>query len=221
MLRNLILTLFAFQCFQAFSQTATLFSDNFESTAGAWMIQGLETPNKWQQGNCAGNGLTVSGDSALYVSDGTAGTGCTVSYTYQNAPSGSGSLFTLAYTTIDASCASSLELFFDYRNAGVVTQDYTEVVYSTDNGISWTTLSTLPVNTPWANTSINLPVALNFSTFEIGFRFTYDEANTGTEPTAVDNVRITGIDTQAPVIVCPVALTESLNRSCDAIAEDF
>jgi gliding motility-associated-like protein len=221
MLRNLILTLFAFQCFQAFSQTATLFSDNFESTAGAWMIQGLETPNKWQQGNCAGNGLTVSGDSSLYVSDGTAGTGCTVSYTYQNAPSGSGSLFTLAYTTIDASCASSLELFFDYRNAGVVTQDYTEVVYSTDNGISWTTLSTLPVNTPWANTSINLPVALNFSTFEIGFRFTYDEANTGTEPTAVDNVRITGIDTQAPVIVCPVALTESLNGSCDAIADDY
>jgi gliding motility-associated-like protein len=219
MLRNLILTLFALQCLQAFSQTATLFSDNFESTAGAWTIQGVETPNKWQQGDCAGNGLSVAGDSSLYVSDGTTGTGCTVSYAYQN--STSGTLFTLAYTTVNASCASTLELFFDYRNVGVLSEDFTEVVYSTDGGGSWTALSTLPVNTPWTSTSINLPATLDFTTFEIGFRFTYTDANTGAEPTAIDNIRIVGIDTQSPLIVCPTAVTQSMNSSCDAIADDY
>jgi gliding motility-associated-like protein len=220
MLRKIVLTAITLFSLVARAQVTTLYSNNFENTTQSWQIQGVETPNKWQQGNCAGNGPTASGDSALYISDGSAGTGCTVNYIYQNSPSGS--QFSIAYTPVDATCASALNLSYDYKTGGVVAEDYTELVYSTDNGSSWNVLgSPLTINASWSNVSVSLPSALDFTSFLIGFRFTYNDATVAGLPTAIDNISVTGSDTQAPVITCPLSVNQPVNSLCQAIADDY
>jgi len=104
---------------------------------------------------------TTAGDSALYISDGSAGTGCTVSYVYQNSPSGS--QFSLAYTSIDATCASALNFSYDYKSGGIASEDYTELVYSTDGGTIWNVIgSPLTINAAWSNVSVSLSTHLGF-----------------------------------------------------------
>lgn len=220
MLRKIVLTAITLSSLVARAQVTTIYSNTFEGANSSWQIQGIETPNKWQQGNCAGNGSSAAGDSALYISDGTAGTGCTLSYVYQNAPSGS--QFSLAYTPIDASCASALNLSYDYKSGGVAAEDYSELVYSTDGGTIWIPIgSALPINASWSTVSIGLPSDLDFTSFLIGFRFTYNDATVTGLPTAIDNVTITGTDTQAPTITCPLNVNQPVNALCQAIADDY
>jgi len=220
MLRKIVLTTLILCGLKVNAQVTTLYSNDFENTSLSWIIQGIATPNKWLQGNCAGNGTTLIGDSALYVSDATAGSGCTVSYVYQNAPAGS--QFTLAYTSVDATCASGLTLYYDYKTGGVASEDYTELVYSTDGGSTWTVIgSALAINASWSTISTALPSGLDFSSFLIGFRFTYNDATVTGLPTAIDNVSVTGSDTQAPTLTCPPSLNQSVNASCQAIADDY
>lgn len=220
MLRKIVLTAITLCSLVAKAQVTTLYSNDFENITSSWQVIGDQTPNKWQQGDCAGNGITNTGDSALYISDGSAGTGCTVSYLYQNAPLGT--QYSLAYATVDASCAGSLQINFDYKTGGVASEDYTELVYSTDGGTVWNVVGApLSINASWSNQAVSLPSGLDFSSFLIGFRFTYNDATITGLPTAIDNVSITGSDTQAPVITCPASVNQPVNSLCQAIADDY
>ena len=121
MLQKIILTTLLFTSFLGLSQTATIYSGNFETPFTDWSILGTQSPNKWVNSDCAGNGISFSGTNSLYVTNLSAGSGCTSSYSYDDAPSGT--LFTLAYTPVDATCASSLSLQYDYTTGGVAAEE--------------------------------------------------------------------------------------------------
>ena len=219
MLQKIILTTLLFTSFLGLSQTATIYSGTYESPFTDWSILGPQSPNKWVNSDCAGNGIAFSGTNSLYVSNLSAGSGCTSSYSYDDAPSGT--LYTLAYTPVDATCASSLTIQYDYTTGGLAAEDFTELVYSTD-GVIWNVLgSALTINASWSTVTASLPPALDFSSFFIGFRFTYNDATVAGQPTAIDNVVISGTDTQKPLMTCPTTVDLPVDGTCSAIADDF
>jgi hypothetical protein len=220
MLRKIILATTGFISLFTNAQQTTLYSNTFENIANSWTVENSGTPNKWQDGDCAGNGLFIAGSKAMYITDGSAGTGCTLSYVYQNSPAGTE--YSLAYTPVDATCASVLTLQYDYKTGGNAA-DFTELVYSTDGGASWIVLGApLATNSSWSTiTPISLPPGLSLTNFHIGFRFNYNNATVTDLPTAIDNVVIKGTDTQVPTLTCPPSLNQSVNSSCQAIADDY
>jgi gliding motility-associated-like protein len=202
MLQKIILLAMVFLRIHSHAQLITVFSDNFENASPVWQSKGSTSPNLWQKGNCAGNGPALAGTNSIYISDGTSVSGCNPGYSYQNSPSGTGQ--SLIYTAIDAACASSLQINFDYQTGGVINQDYTELVYSQDGGTTWHPIgSALAVQGSWLNVTSNLPAPLDFSSFLLGFRFIFNDVTISGLPTAIDNIKISGLDTQAPVIICP------------------
>jgi len=186
-----------------FGQNATLFSDNFDPASSSWTLGSVGGENSWHIGGCAGNGGSMVGDTAAYVTNGTV-VGCGPDFNYVSAATTNSIILS---HTINASCASgNLNLKFDYTaNPGA--GDSFEVVYSTNGGSSWTSLSTLSTHVTWFTSSTNaLPAVLAGTTFELGFRFNYDNATVGTPP-AIDNVVVTGTDNIAPILICPTADT--------------
>lgn len=223
MLRNIFITLITLISVNAYGQ-ATLYSGVFEPPFVDWIITGDVSTNSWVKSGCAGNGPSQGGSNALYVTQGGGVAGCGPTgqdqYTYTNSPSGIKQ--TIAYTTIDGTCASLLQATFDYKVEGVALEDFAELVYSTDGGMSWTPIGgTLAMSAVWTTITIPLPVGLNFSTFLLGTRFTYNDANINGVPLAIDNFKVTGTDTVAPSITCPISITQLVNASCQAIAADY
>ena len=202
-----------------FAQTV-LFADDFEG-ANSWSAIG-PTINTWTIEQCAGNGNTSAGLNSMYVTNG-APDGCSASgneaFAYSNAASGIEEA--VVATLVDASCASNYQLYFDYIIEGVSTEDFVEVVYSLD-GVNFTAVGAALPQTPfWNFTTISLPALLDFSSFWIGFRFTYNDANLGSIPAAIDNIALFGDDTVPPSITCPTSLELLVNSSCQAICEDM
>jgi len=224
MLRYLIFSVaFSLTALSAFGQ-ATLYSGNFEPPFVDWNETGDLSPNTWLKNTCAGNGPSESGSYSLYISMGGPDAGCGITgqdqFAYDNSLAGINQA--IAYTTVDATCASALFASFDYRIDGVSGQDYAELIYSTDGGASWIPVGAeLVTSTAWTTSSVSLPAALNFSSFLLGFRFTYDNATVTGFPLAIDNVSVTGTDTVDPVMTCPTAITQPVDASCIAIADDY
>ncbi|MFK7786035.1 MAG: HYR domain-containing protein, partial [Crocinitomicaceae bacterium] len=105
---------------------------------------------------------------------------------------------------------------------GSAGQDFAEAVYSTDGGTTWNIIgSALPISAAWTNTTRALPASLNGTSFDIGFRFTYDDANIFPFPLSVDNVLITGTDTIPPVINCLGPLNLAVQANCTAVMQDY
>ncbi len=224
MLRYLIITSIVLFALSAKGQ-ATLYSADFEPPFVDWLVAGDLTPNEWRKSSCPGNGPSdPAGINSFYISEGGVGPGCGIGnqdqYSYTN--SASGIKQTVGYTTIVGNCASNLQVTFDYRIEGVLTQDYAELVYSNDGGASWITVgSSLTMSASWTTTTISLPSSLNFSTFLLGVRFTYDNAVINGFPIAIDNFVVTGTDTVDPSITCPLSITQQVNASCIAFADDY
>ena len=201
-----------------------LFSEDFKTVDPGWLSTGDLGPNTWIVNDCAGNGPTVSGDSSLYISQGGVDPDCgptgQFQYTYTNAPTGINSI--IAYHTIDATCAENLEVKFDYKIEGVPGEDYCEVIYSTDGGTSWTPVGTpLAVTAAWSTPTLSLPSLLDYSSFELGFRFTYNASTVTGIPPAVDNISVLGSDLVPPVMSCPTSLDLVVDGSCQAICDDY
>lgn len=210
-------------CSISFGQT-TLYSNDFESITGDWNVGGDLVPNTWKKDICAGNGLSQSGTTAFYISQGGADAGCgptgEVQYSYTNSPSGT--LQSFAHTQVDATCAGGLQAVFDYRIDGISSEDFAELIYSTNGGGSWTAVGGELINSSgWNTTTINLPALLDFSVFEIGIRFTYNDATINGSPIAIDNFEVIGTDNINPLITCPGTLILHVDASCVAIAEDY
>ena len=207
-----------------FSQV-TLFQDNFENNVAGWTSFSDVSPNYWISGVCAGNGSTAAGQKAIYITFGGAAPGCgfggTINYGYLNSDNG-GSKSTIIAHLIEASCASDLSISFDQFLSVDGVNDFGELIYSTDNGLSWQVVgSVLNSNMTWTTVTTSLPSSLDFTDFLLGFRFTYDNLNIGSNPLAVDNIRVRGTDSEDPVITCPPTQTLYANSSCSAVIQDY
>lgn len=218
MLKYFQFILFVFFSFIGLSQ-ATLFSEDFESGSANWTASGDITPNFWTVDACAGNGSSSAGTNAAYISNGTINAGCTPGLIYENSPSGS---YIATYSAvIDATCASGLNVSFDYLIDGISTEDYGQVVYSTNGGVSWLPVgSELVLSGGWSSTSINLPIALDGTTFLLGFQFEYNNATLNGSPLGIDNIIVTGVDSNAPTLTCPTNIDLIVNAVCQPAVED-
>lgn len=202
-----------------------LFSETFEGYNG-WLVSGSPTPNNWIVDNCAGNGIAQTGTKAAYITSGGSIVGCgptgITHYGYDN--SASGSAFVVVYRPVNNSCFTSLEVTFDLKIDGAAGQDYAELVYSTDNGATWLSASAqFSGIATWQTQNVALPLALNNTSFWLGFRFTYDATIVSGLPAAVDNVVLEGMttDTTPPTAICPSTFNMYANASCVATVPDL
>ena len=205
MLRYIIITSIVLFAINVNGQT-TLYSADFESPFVDWSISGDLAPNQWKKSSCPGNGPSGVGVTAFHISEGGVGLGCGVGnqdqYSYTNSTSGVKQA--IAYTTIVGNCAMNLQATFDYRIQGVLSQDFAELIYSTNGGATWIPVgANFTISSAWTTTTISLPVGLNFSTFLLGVGFTYDNNVINGFPLAIDNFKVTGTDTVNPTISCP------------------
>ncbi len=210
-------------CFSTAFGQATLFSDDFESGMGSWIATDDLTPNYFHVQTCAGNGTTLPGSNAMYITIGGPNPGCGAlgedQYAYSNSPAGV--QMATQYVTVDATCANALIAEFDYKIDGVVAEDFAELVYSTDGGITWTPVWSAVTAPSWATAIVPLGGALDNSIFDLAFRFTYNDATIGGIPLAVDNIRVFGSDLIDPVMTCPDTLSLAVDLNCQALCSDY
>ncbi|NRA11666.1 MAG: HYR domain-containing protein [Crocinitomicaceae bacterium] len=202
----------------------SFFSDDFESGIGSWIQTGDATPNSWIVNSCAGNGTSLPGTTSMYITSGGTVPGCgatgTEQHAYVDAPVGINEA--ISATNVDAGCLASLTASFDYRIDGMLTEDIAELVYSTNGGVSWTAVGTaFAISNAWTSASIALPALLNATSFDIGFRFTYNDNTINGAPIAIDNFDISGDDLTNPTITCPANQSEYLDGTCSLLVPDY
>ncbi len=103
--------------------------------------------------------------------------------------------------TINCTGHNTINLSFLYILGGVPSSDYVEVQYSSDNGTSWSVVST-PAQTPttcspqgtWGSLNVALPASANNNpNVKIGFRW-QNVDGTGADPSvAIDDILVTGL----------------------------
>ena len=203
---------------------ATLFTEDFES-GSTWLTSGDIAPNSWIDNSCAGNGPSIAGSTSMYISSGGSVPGCGATGTEQHAYVSALPATTfesIISQTIDASCVSTLNVDFDYRVEGGVGTDFAELVYSTDGGTTWIPVGgELTISAVWTTSSTALPISLAGTTFELGYRFTCDDATVIGTPLAIDNIVVSGTDLIDPVLSCPASVDLIVNGSCQAICQDY
>jgi gliding motility-associated-like protein len=223
MFRKLLLMLALTMSTQSslFSQTV-FYSDNFESTVSTWGVSGTTGANRWVISNCTANGGTKS----AYITSGGSTMDCSSTgiehYGYINAPAGTES--SIVYQQINAGCYNGLTLKFDLKIDGNASEDYVEVVYSTNNGSTWNVIGAPLTAVPaYAQQTIALPASLNQTNFLLGFRFTYNNTSLFGNPPSVDNVTVEGTfgDTTNPVVVCPASITLYTQTQCKGVITDI
>lgn len=224
MLRNTILLFSFIVCSLALYGQTTLLTEDFEAISPPWFASGSISPNYWIIKDCAGNGPSLPGSTSLYITKGGAVPGCgatgDIQYAYDN--SAGGIEEAVHYTSIDATCASNLQVTFDYQIDGIALQDFCELVYSTDGGTTWIPVGgELPISGVWTTTTIGMPGAVDGIVFDLGFRFTYDNATVNGNPPAIDNLVITGTDVVDPVMTCPTSINLPVDGTCTAICDDY
>ena len=223
MLRNLLLPITLFLSLITYGQ-ATIYTNDFEGFSSNWVYSGNTSPNNWLIGVCALNGPSQGGSNSLYISQGGGNAGCGPTgqdqYSYTNSPSGLNQA--IAYTAVDAYCAKDLQANFDYKIDGN-SDDFGELIYSTNGGTTWTVIGSSLSSTSgiWSNTTISLPISLNYSPFLIGVRFSYDNTLISGVPLAMDNFIVSGTDDLNPIITCPSSVSQSVNNSCATIIENY
>lgn len=74
-MRKISILFFTLLNFCAFSQSVSLYSDDFESASSFSFIHPVTT-NTWRIATCAGNGTSSPGSMAMYASKGGANPGC-------------------------------------------------------------------------------------------------------------------------------------------------
>lgn len=205
---------------------ATLFSETFEFGSTGWTASGDLGENNWETSTCAGNGGSSAGASSMYVSPigGTVagcGLGQIQQFAHANSPAATVHSLIIRHT-VNATCATSLQLAFDYSIDGVIGQDFAEVVYSTNGGFTWIPVgSALTSSTVWASSTVSLPALLNGTSFDLGFRFTFNDATISGNPLAFDNVVVTGADATPPVATCPNDTTVYVDNNCNGVLPDY
>jgi len=123
--------------------------------------------------------------------------------------------------TINCSGKTGIAMNLKYIMWGVVNQDFCELMYSADNGVTWSTLG-IPPQTPtascagqglWTTHSVNLPAsANNNATVKVGFRW-QNINTTGADPSvALDDIALTYTAASAPSLTPTFSLQASICR---------
>jgi hypothetical protein len=192
----------------------------FTSTNGAWTVTTTGTndlfSNEWfvspreagmGAGNC-GSSCSITPiliNNTMHVST-TFSLGGDVGAAYAAGPGLSNTNKRAQSPTINCAGQSTITLRFNYIMWGIINQDFAQVMYSADNGVTWSGLGT-PAQTPtntcagqglWTTYSVALPAsANNNATVKIGFRWQNTSA-TGADPSfAVDDITLTSASTSS------------------------
>jgi gliding motility-associated-like protein len=211
---------FFLSAFHVFSQQHPLFTEGFETGASAWILDNVVSENQWVVGECAGNGLSSTGMNSLFVSDGSIEP-CGNAFLYSSSLGSVNSI--VAKRMVDAFCGSNLVLQFDYF-AGGNSEDFAEVVYSVDGGITWIVPAggAIPISIGWNTMTVDLPGSLENTSFLLGFRFNYNDLDIDNPSVAIDNVVLFADDNEPPVMGCPLTYTVYTNElSCEQLVPDL
>lgn len=191
----------------------TVLATAYTSTNGAWTVANTGTndavANDWYvsakeagmgPGNCGADCTTnpILTNRTLHVSLNSGFFG-DMGASYAAGPGLSNTNKRAQSPTINCAGKSTITLQFNYILWGIVNQDYAEIMYSPDNGSTWSSLGT-PAQTPtntcagqglWTTHSVSLPPsANNNSTVKIGFRW-QNISSTGADPSfAVDDIAL-------------------------------
>ncbi|MBP9069133.1 MAG: T9SS type A sorting domain-containing protein [Bacteroidia bacterium] len=210
---------------------ANVLASAYTSTNGAWTTSLTGTnqtfPNIWYVsateagmgvGNC-GSGCSTNPiliNRTLHISTNVGDLGAAYL-----AGAGFNSDIRAQSPTINCSGKSGIVLNFNYIMWGVINQDYCQIMYSADNGVTWLNLG-IPPQTPtvsctgqglWTAHTVALPVsANNNSTVKVGFRWQNINA-TGADPSvAVDDVVLTYTAAVAPSLTPTFSLQTTICR---------
>lgn len=165
----------------------TMFVENFESgnnPPAGWTLVGTNS-NRWGNKNYGGCQSTINNYTMQVYRFSTNTCGYNIN----------SSSTAYVYRTINASGYTNLQASFDWICFGEDGYDYAELVYSTNTVTpSWTVVpgSTQYVNTVAVqNETVDLPIALNNTTFLLGWRWINDN-NTGGPSMGFDNLIVSG-----------------------------
>ncbi|MDR1341697.1 MAG: leucine-rich repeat protein [Prevotellaceae bacterium] len=187
--------------FRGMSSGAPILSETFEGGSGTtlagWTFVNGSQTNKWYVGASAGNGSTVTGSKAAYISNSSSG-----DYSYAVTTSSVAHL----YRNITLPSSSDVAtLSFDWKGNGESGYDYLQVflVETTVTPTAGTQLSNTPLATynlsgSWQRTSIALPASSGARRLVFSWR---NDGNDGAQPpAAIDNIAITapGITPEDP-----------------------
>lgn len=172
------------------STTSTLFTESFDSGLAGWSTTQGTTGNRnnWLAGTgCTSDITGGTAQVAYYNNGGNNGPFCGYgNYTSE----------IYLYREIDATNYSTLSMAFDYICEGDPGNDFGSLVYSTNTVTpSWTSLANYAGVTTATSTTVNLPSALDNSSFLIGFKWTSNNTTSNAQSFAVDNISISGTTT--------------------------
>lgn len=210
----------------ALGQFQTVWVDDLESNLGWTFIDGNNT-NHFVINTCAGNSSLGVGDSqSLYVAPKTSisngcNAGSNLSYTYLPNTNGSDSI--VAFKAVPyTNCADNLFVTFDYKIQTNDVNDKASLVYRLLPTDAWTEVATFTTSTTsFSSANYSLPSSLNGQSFQIGFRFIFNDNTVSGIPLAIDNIKIQGSDAVKPSISCPIYDSLFADVSCGAILPDL
>lgn len=187
-----------------FGQT-TLFSDDFESGSGLWLLNGGSGANTWVVNNAyigfAGlipdtpnqpGAITNSPQSTyMHITNTTVCGGLSVCNANFDTGSASNQPTEIA-TAIDATGYTGVTLSFWYLCAGQTSTSFGTLEYTIDGGLSWVATGTDYVNTSsWTQETVSLPIWSGAPSLK--FRFRWQNGGGGLDPSfSVDEVLLVG-----------------------------
>lgn len=195
-----------------YSQTpVNLFALNdFESgTDLSYLYSPGITANTWHISTCAGNGNTVAGSNALYITKGGTDPGCGATGQDQYAmvaASPSGNEKVTAYVSLNGNCSNNHTITFDYKLNMTNPNNKAYVVYSLNSGAFWFKQDTLANASDWTNITVSLDESTFNTLFFVGIQFEYDDGPTAGSTIAIDNFRVDGIKAEANIAIDTLAL---------------
>lgn len=196
--------------------TTTIFSETFQAGVGAWTLNvntgtNASTPNSWEvnasEGGVAppGCGVANNGDLTLHITCTSAFCGSLLTGAIYNA--GKTSNKRAESPVINSTGYSNLTLNFNYISNGDGLLDNASVLYN--DGTGWQVLNA-SIKSPvcgsgqgqWTAFSATLPASCdNNPNLQIGFNWTNNADNIGTDPSvAINDITITAPGAAAPVI---------------------
>ncbi len=221
--------------------TTTVYSETFQAGVGAWTLNvntgtNAATPNSWEVNASEGGvtppgcGVANNGDLTLHVTCTSAFCGTLITGAVYNAAKTSNKR--AESPLINTTGYSNLTLNFDFISNGDGLLDNASVLYN--DGSGWQVL-TASIKSPvcgggqgqWTAYTATLPVSCeNNPNLQIGFNWTNNNDNVGTDPSiAINNITITSPVASPPVItynypsgsLFPVGTTNVIATATDAL----
>lgn len=195
----------------AFSQT-TLFSEDFETDATNWTLNGGAGTNQWIRNNVYAGYMSLIMDTPdqpsgvtgfpqsnyIHICNTTVCSSLSVCNANFDTGSTSDQNATMN-TPVVTTGMNTVTISFFYVCAGATGVSYGTLQYSIDNGISWVDAGTYVNIAAWTQASVSLPVWDNQASLK--FRFNWKNAGSGNDPAfSVDEVKITAIAVSSETI---------------------